>query len=644
MDASSDAPAAEAPSKQVPKGTGVFFGPALASRLAGSRRSSTDSKASRTHRSLSFTNAHANAPEAHQGRGQSQACMRTSVPPKRRASMDVLQHQSNSITNLGPRNSSFTAARSCSTPGGLPQPIMNSSPGVDVSMFQLRPQQAHGPDFSANVPMAGAPKAFSVQQHPLSPQTQLQQQAHDENPLQQQLQLQEVQQLQSQLQQLLHQQQLRQQMASPQQPLASVSSTSTDGIMLVPSGPTSPDMARQLQALQQPATQQLLLSSMSSGLLDTTFAALNGSSEVQPCTHASASLSVSSLGPSPDFNTAYLPAMPSADYQAASQQQLQACATMQPVQDTSAADEAEVTVLDRLINQCMVRLLQLRNKISNKMAGCADGGASGAAAAARGPVDHTAVPSAVGFMADGMLQQTASQPLIMLQQQSSGMVAPVHLATSSITATGQMQLLQQQQQDSAAGTLALLQHGGGVAAGLPGRTATGLMVSGGNMVPLTNGQTSIACNNGAAAANFPNASTAYAHLMAHGVSGPVLVQQQPRLQPPLQLQHQPQHHHHHHQQQQQQQVLYQPAGALRLVRGSADGGDGSSYNSYINLAAGAVPQGVVLTQPAMQPAQGQGMLHAAAQQQQFAGGAVQHGDVQQLQAQLARQQLHSMLQ
>lgn len=457
-----------------PKGTGVFFGPALASRLAGSR-SGRNSKQQPRH-SQSF-GGRASAPGSADA-PQSPEGSRSLGLPARRASASLELSLSPTVAaghhatphGLAGRSSSFTAAsgsggsRNGFAPAGTSTAQFRSSghsmPGgpAALTLYQLISSPHAGlqaPAGRASTPCDAATPGNNVpppQRMHLLQQQQLQQQAMESDAVHLQ---QEIQQLQAQLQQLLLQQQQRQpqqqqqqvcsnHQTAGQQPLQLVntvrSSTGGMGLLLPGDSSPSPDLLAQLHALQQPG-QQLPGAGMGGGALSQQASAQRPFASLSCLPDASqqpGGLSVSALGGpmGTDLSTACgLPVLHNADLAAelaqAQQLQVQMPTLQEGPRGQIEEDDGQVAALDGMIDQCLSRLLQLRSQITARRAAAVPVGSScstpTATPAAAGAASAQGMLSSAGLTSDSLLQGV-SQPLLLaqqVQQQHSGMLSPV---------------------------------------------------------------------------------------------------------------------------------------------------------------------------------------------------------------------------
>lgn len=231
------------------KGTGVFFGPALASRLAGNRSGKKQpSKAVSFGRSSGSFSAPGAAgrdagPEnSRNGAGRRRASASMDLP----RSPTPVGTASARAGLVGLRSTSFTAASSSHQGVIFRSSGSSMTGGPQMNLYQLI-SSPHGLSTSAagDARPQTSPSMLPAQQmHVLQQQLQQQQQALDQEAAQQEQQrIQEVQQLQAQLQQLLQQQQMRaQQPAAPQQQLQYVNmhgSSHGSGVLLSCAAPTS---------------------------------------------------------------------------------------------------------------------------------------------------------------------------------------------------------------------------------------------------------------------------------------------------------------------------------------------------------------------------------------------------------------------
>lgn len=456
--------------------------------------------------------------------------------------------------------------------------------GPEMTLYQLLSSPQAGSVSTAY----GSPPAAAPQTAIMSPAQQMQLLQQQQQQIQQQQQqlameqeqeqqrINEIQQLQAQLQTLLQQQQARNgQAAISQQPVQLInmvrSSTDGMGVSLLPGGNARPDMLGQMQVqLQQQPGQQLLGVGMGGSLsqqssAQSPVAVLTSAPVQQPSTNQQ--LSISSLGPvGGEFGPACWPALQSADL--SMQHQLQpAAAQLQPqlhlptLQESSGPvdeDDTQVAALDEMINQCLARLLQLRNHITARRAAAGQVGSSCSTptANAAGPLAaaQAALSSAAGATSDSVLLGVSRGPLhAQQQQQHSSMLSPV----SSMA--GQMASQQQQQQVFSDGRTMWVQQQLPAAPVAAGSSA---VLSAPGLALQT--QTGVACQ------QLPQGSSCNVTGAYAGHTMPALMPQQAQL-PVLA----------------QQQVLMQPAGMqLTVPLSGGDGGRGSQ-SGYFSPPAGA---------------------------------------------------------
>lgn len=502
-----------------------------------------------------------------------------------------LQH-----TVAAPRSSSFTA-RSCSTPGTLPEHNCLSAHDLGGLQASFLRQLASTTQQSRSSTDAGiilgnsqAPSALADDQHM---QLQLQQ-YHAENQAlllqQEQLRLQEVHKLQAQLQRLLG--------AAPQQQLGGMtksSSTGELGLLSNGGGAMPVDLLQQLQQQQQqlqalaPSQQASLLTIGGQDTASRSYSSFAGFStllEEHPTSQTSAGLSLPALGPAPAFSVAAsLSAMPSSELALTAEQQLGLQPSMSVLAEAPGEEEVQVAALDGLINRCFARLQQLRQQIAVKktVAVGASNDTSGLTLPAGRSGSFLATQAGNnGQVPDALVQApAASTPFALLQQQGGSM-----LGTSPVTG--------------------LQSAGGGVSCS--STPPAYLDASLGNSMSATSSM----------------------RLSASGapLSGPVLLQQQVMLPRVAEGQ------------QHQQELYYQsapPTGSQQFAASNDGSNSAFSFPTRSDRGQGFVlmPTGMARQQQAA-AAQGHSHVHLSG------GDITGQLDMQQLQELIARQQLQGM--